>query len=398
MPFGPDIARNWSRDLPVSGAWRQGDPPGARQFHSLTTERPFALEGGGILAEAVIAYETWGELNEAADNAVLVCHALTGDSHASGDVCADHPGGGWWNDFVGSGKPIDTDRWFVVCANVLGGCQGSTGPASVNPETGRPWAMDFPTVTIRDIVRSQAGLADRLGIARWHSVIGGSMGGMQALEWSLMYPERVNSVVAIATGAEASPWQIAWSAAGRLAISLDANWRGGDYYDSEPGQGPHGGFAVARAIANITYRSDEIYQTRFGRNLVDPSQVFGRWDRFQVESYLDHHGEKLVRRHDANSYIVLNRAMDLHDCARGRGGMPQAFGRLRAPLLTMSISSDILYTPRQQSEIADLARGAGVPVEYQIVESPQGHDGFLIEVDRVGSAIQKFLVTADSLG
>jgi len=393
-PF--EVPRQWSREIPVTGAWRQGDPPGARKFHSLTADRPFVLEGGGVLHDAQIAYETWGELNTERDNAVLVCHALTGDAHASGGVSAVNPDGGWWDGLIGPGKGIDTNRWFVVCANVLGGCQGSTGPASIDPETSKPYGMRFPTVTIRDMVRSQASLANALGIDVWQGVVGGSVGGMQVLEWGLMYPDRVRAIAPIATGVAASPWQIGWSAAGRLAITLDPNWNNGDYYDSAPGDGPHAGLAVARSIAQITYRSDEVYQERFGRNLVDPSQVFGHWDRFQVESYLDHHGEKLARRFDANSYLILNRAMDLHDVSRGRGSFERAFDVLRVPVLTISISTDTLYHPRLQSDLADYARNAGVETEYQIVDSPHGHDGFLLETDAVGAAVGKFLDRAVS--
>jgi len=388
-PFEPP--RNWSRDIPVTGAWTVGDPVGDRQFHSLTANRPFVLEGGGILHDAQIAYETWGTLNEAGDNAILVCHALTGDAHASGGVRATNPDGGWWDGLIGAGRAIDTNNWFVVCANVLGGCQGSTGPASIDPATGKSYGMRFPTVTIRDMVRSQASLATALGIDVWHGVVGGSMGGMQVIEWGLMYPDRVKAIAPIASAVAASPWQIGWSATGRLAITLDANWNNGDYYENDPGSGPHAGLAVARSVAQITYRSDEVYQSRFGRNLVDPSHVFGHWDRFQVESYLDHHGEKLARRFDANSYLILNRAMDLHDTARGRGGYESAFRMLKAPVLSISISSDTLYHPRLQSELADLARNAGVETEYQIVDSPYGHDGFLLETDAVGAALGKFL-------
>ncbi len=386
-----ETPRKRSRNIPASGAWREGDPVGDRRFHSLTAARPFVLEGGGILSDASVAYETWGELNEARDNAVLVCHALTGDAHASGGVCAAHPDGGWWDGLIGARRAIDTNRWFVICVNALGGCQGSTGPSSTNPDTGEPYGMRFPTVTIRDIVRSQASLATALGIDVWHAVVGGSMGGMQVLEWGLMYPERVKAIAPIATAVAATPWQIGWSATGRLAITLDPQWRGGDYYDAPAGEGPHAGLAVARSVAQITYRSDEVYQNRFGRNLVDPSKAFGHWDRFQVESYLDHHGEKLARRFDANSYLILNRAMDLHDVARGRGSIKRAFSTLRADVLSISISSDTLYHPRLQNDLADLARDAGVETEYQIVESPHGHDGFLLEAEAVGAALSKFL-------
>ncbi len=394
LPF--EAPRKWSRGIPVTGAWLEGHPVGDRRFHSLTAERPFALEGGGVLHEATIAYETWGELNEAADNAVLVCHALTGDAHASGGVSAVHPDGGWWDGVIGPGRAIDTDRWFVVCANVLGGCQGSTGPASTNPETGKPYGMRFPTVTIRDMVRSQARLATGLGIDAWHAVVGGSMGGMQVIEWGLMFADRVKAIAPIATSVAATPWQIGWSATGRHAITLDPQWQSGDYYDGEPGQGPHAGLAIARSVAQITYRSDEVYQNRFQRNLVDPSHVFGHWDRFQVESYLDHHGEKLARRFDANSYLILNRAMDLHDVARGRGTVARAFAMLKAPVLSISITTDTLYHPRLQVDLADFARHAGVETEYQIIDSPHGHDGFLLESDAVGAALGKFLDCAGS--
>ena len=394
LPF--EAPRKWSRGIPVTGAWLEGHPVGDRRFHSLTAERPFALEGGGVLHEATIAYETWGELNEAADNAVLVCHALTGDAHASGGVSAVHPDGGWWDGVIGPGRAIDTDRWFVVCANVLGGCQGSTGPASTNPETGKPYGMRFPTVTIQDMVRSQARLATGLGIDAWHAVVGGSMGGMQVIEWGLMFADRVKAIAPIATSVAATPWQIGWSATGRHAITLDPQWQSGDYYDGEPGQGPHAGLAIARSVAQITYRSDEVYQNRFQRNLVDPSHVFGHWDRFQVESYLDHHGEKLARRFDANSYLILNRAMDLHDVARGRGTVARAFAMLKAPVLSISITTDTLYHPRLQVDLADFARHAGVETEYQIIDSPHGHDGFLLESDAVGAALGKFLDRAGS--
>jgi len=394
LPEQPEVPRLWSRGIPATGAWQAGDPVGDRKFHSLTASRPFVLEGGGVLHDAEVAYETWGELNAAGDNAVLVCHALTGDAHASGGVSAVNPDGGWWDGVIGPGRGIDTNRWFVVCANVLGGCQGSTGPASIDPETGKPYGMRFPTITIRDMVRSQASLANALGIDVWHAVVGGSMGGMQVIEWGLMYPDRVKAIAPIATCVAATPWQIGWSAIGRVAITLDANWQNGDYYDAAAGDGPHAGLATARAVAQITYRSDEVYQDRFGRNPVDPSQLFGHWDRFQVESYLDHHGEKLARRFDANSYLILNKAMDLHDVSRGRASFEAAFKLLKAPVLSLSINSDTLYHPRLQSDLADLARNAGVETEYQIVHSAHGHDGFLLETDAVAAPISKLLEQA----
>ncbi len=377
--------------LPPTGAWRPGDPVGNRRFASITDHRPFALEGGSSLADVVLAYETWGVLDADASNAVLVCHALTGDAHAAGRQGPGHATPGWWDDLIGPGKPLDTDRFFVVCANVLGGCQGSTGPASVDPATGTPYGSRFPVVTTRDMVRAQSRLADQLGIARWLTVIGGSMGGMQVIEWAVMFPDRVRSFVSLASCMASSAQQIAWSAVGRTALALDPGWRGGDYYDAAPGDGPHKGLAIARAIAQITYRSDDVFHERFDRDLVDPLDAFRLWDRFQIESYLDYHGVKLVRRFDANSYLVLNKAMDLHDIARGRGGINTAIARVRAPALVVSISSDTLYPPHLQRELRDALVAAGRRCDYHMIDSPQGHDGFLLEFDHIGPLVADFL-------
>ncbi len=384
-------SRRLPDDLPVTGAWQPDDPVGRRRFVTITDDRPFVLENGASLPEVVMAYETWGELDEDASNAVLVCHALTGDSHVHGPSGPGHPTPGWWDELVGPGKAIDADSHFVVCVNVLGGCQGSTGPASIDPRTGRPYGSSFPTVTIRDIVRTQARVADRLGVRRWKSVVGGSMGGMQVLEWAIMFPDRVRSIAPIATTVAASALQIAWSSVGRSALVLDPNWRGGDYYDAEPGDGPHAGLALARAIAQIHYRSDISLQQRFGRALVEPGAMFGLWDRFQMESYLDHHGQKLVRRFDANSYLVLNRAMDTHDIARGRGSLEAAVSRIQVPVVTASITTDILYPPHQQLEICDLVKAAGGDPVHITIDNPHGHDGFLLAPDEVGPLLAELL-------
>ena len=391
--------RGYTPNLPVTGAWQPGDPVGNRHFHSVGHGRPFALEGGGILPEITMAYETWGELSPAADNAVLVCHALTGDSHAHGGLGEGHRTPGWWTGVIGPGCALDTNRHFVVCVNVLGGCQGSTGPASTDPGTGRPYASAFPVVTMRDMVRCQVSVADHLGIGRWLSVVGGSMGGMQALEWAVMYPERVRSVAPIATALAASAWQIAWSAAGRTALAIDPRFRDGEYYDAAPGDGPHAGLAVARSIAQIHYRSDPVFGNRFGRELVDRRRVFGRWDRFQVESYLDYQGEKLVCRFDANSYLLLNRAMDLHDVQRGRGSPSEALARLApVPFLTLSVASDILYPEAQQAALRDAVRAAGGRCDHHVIQSPDGHDGFLLATDEVGRYLGSFLEEIESNG
>ena len=378
--------------LPASGAWEEEDPPGDRRFFTLDTRRPFVLESGDSLDGVTVAYETWGTLDSDGSNAVLVCHALTGDAHAYDPHLSKR---GWWQGVIGPGEAIDVNRYFVVCANVLGGCQGTTGPASLNPATGRRWAASFPPVTIRDMVRTQARLADHLGVKRWLCVVGGSMGGMQALEWGAMYPARVRSVAPLAVGCSASPWQIGWSAVGRAAIALDPRWRGGEYYDAEPGDGPHEGLALARAVAQITYRSDELFAERFGRSLVRPNEQFGLWDRYGVEGYLDYHGEKLVRRFDANSYLLLNKAMDTHDIGRGRGGLQRAVARITVPVLTVSISSDALYPPRQQTELRDLLVAADGDCRYVLVESPHGHDGFLVETGAVSVALAEFLESVE---
>lgn len=379
--------------IPASGAWRPGDPVAARRFATLadvSSGRSFRLEGGGLLTSVEVAYETWGELAADASNAVLVCHALTGDAHVAGRSGPGQPTPGWWDQLVGPGRAVDTDRWFVVCSNVLGGCQGTTGPSSTDPETDRPYGSSFPVVSIRDMVRVQALLADRLGIGRWHAVIGGSMGGMQALEWSTMFPDRVGALVVASTTAAASAQQIAWSHIGRMAIQADPRFRGGDYYDAVDGDGPHRGLAVARMCAQVTYRSDEVFTERFHRTLL------GRLDftldpLFDIEGYLDYHGMKLARRFDANSYIRLNRAMDLHDVARGRGSTEAALARITAPVLVAAVRSDGLYPPIQQQVLADGLRSVGGEVTWVDIDSPHGHDGFLIETSQLSGPVRTFM-------
>jgi homoserine O-acetyltransferase len=389
----PQHPKTYSRDLPASGAWFPGDPVGHRKFINVTDGRPFALEAGGTLPEVVQAYETWGKLNSDSSNAVLVCHALTGDSHVSGDSSASHPTKGWWDEIVGPGKAINTEEFFVVCINVLGGCQGSTGPSSLNPANNRSYGSAFPNVTIRDIVRAQAKVADHLGIEQWHAVIGGSMGGMQVLEWAAMFPNRVPRVSPVATSLAASAQQIAWSAVGRSSIALDPRWRDGNYYEADPGDGPHAGLAIARAIAQIHYRSDESFDSRFGRALVEKDSLFGLWDRFEVESYLDYHGEKLIRRFDANSYLVLNRAMDTHDLARGRGSLKDAASRIKASVATASITTDILYPPQQQKEIQRVIESVGGTCTYDEIDDPNGHDGFLLATTDISAIFRRVLET-----
>lgn len=382
--------------LPATSAWAPGDHAGQRIFAEVSPDRCFALEGGGTLEAVTIAYESWGTLNAEADNAILVCHALTGDAHAAGPSGDGQPTAGWWNAMIGPGKPIDTDRYFVVCSNVLGSCQGTTGPASPHPEDGEPYGSRFPVISIRDMVRAQALLADSLGIDAWHAVVGGSMGGMQVLEWGVMFPRRVRGLGVIASAGASSAMQIGWSEVGRLAIAQDPKWNGGDYYGAADGDGPTEGLMLARRIAQIHYRSDASLEDRFGRDVVQPLDKFALWDKFQIERYLDHHGRKLARRFDANSYLVLNKAMDLHDLGRGRGGMRAAMARIAVPVLTVAIDSDGLYPQRQQAEIRDHLVELGSAVTYETIHSIHGHDGFLIEFNQLGPMIESFLSSGEA--
>ncbi|WP_243657130.1 homoserine O-acetyltransferase MetX [Cellulomonas wangleii] len=369
--------------VPASAAWRDGADPGRRQFADLG---PLKLESGGRLPAVRLAYETWGELDEDGSNAVLVLHALTGDSHVTGDAGPGHPTPGWWQSMVGPGAPIDTDRWFVVAPNVLGGCQGSTGPASDAPD-GRPWGGRFPLLSVRDQVAAELRLADLLGVDSWALVIGASMGGHRVLEWAASAPDRVDAVAAIATCAQTSGDQIAGFHTQLAAITADPRYRGGDYYDVPDGEGPHAGLGLARQIAHQTYRSAVELDTRFGRvpqGAEDPLEG----GRFAVQSYLDHHGDKLSRRFDANTYVTLTRTMITHDLGRDRGGVEAALAQVTARALVIAVDSDRLFTPAQSERVAAAIPGSG-PVRY--VHSDYGHDGFLIEEDQVGRHVADFL-------
>jgi homoserine O-acetyltransferase len=368
---------------PVSGAWREGDHPGRRQFASIGAIR---LERGGRLEDVRVAYETWGELSPARDNAVLVLHALTGDSHVTGLAGPGHPTPGWWEGLIGSGRPLDTDRWFVVAANVLGGCQGTTGPASLAPD-GRRYGSRFPFITVRDQVEAEARLAAVLGIERWGLVLGGSMGGMRALEWAVTHPQRVERLFVLASCAQATGDQIAWCAPQLAAIRADPGFRGGDYYDAAPGTGPHLGMGVARRIAHATYRSAGELNERFGREAQAGEEPLGGEGRYAVESYLDHHAAKLAHRFDANTYVVLTEAMNSHDIGRGRGGVRPSLARVRALTAVAGIDSDRLYPVPLNVEIANGIEGAS----FEVLSSPYGHDGFLIETEQVGRIVARLL-------
>jgi homoserine O-acetyltransferase len=333
------------------------------------------LDCGVTLAPVECAYETYGTLNAERSNAILAVHAFSGDAHAAGE-------GGWWSSMIGPGKAFDTGKYFVICSNVLGGCRGTTGPGSINPATGKPWAMTFPAVTIADMVRLQKMLIDRLGIPRLLSVSGGSMGGMQALEWAVSYPDRVASAIPIATTARHSAQQIAFNEVGRQAIISDPDWNGGNYYGGKP---PARGLAVARMVGHITYMSDESMREKFGRRLRDPGQ-------FEVESYLKYKGYKFVDRFDANSYIYITRAMDTFDLTQ-RGTLSSLFERGHARFLVISFSSDWLYPAYQSEEIVSALRSFNCDVAYCSLESNYGHDAFLAEVDEQTQLVKGFLAS-----
>jgi len=351
------------------GGWVEGDPAGDRRFLDLPV--PFRPERGGVLPGMRVAYETWGTLDGDGGNAVLVEHALTGDSHVVGPPGPGHPTGGWWDGLIGPGRALDTDRFFVVCANVLGGCQGTTGPSSRAPDDG-PWGARFPEVTVGDQVRVEASLADALGIDRWACVVGGSMGGMRALEWAVALPDRVETLFFLASGAVATADQIGTQTTQQTAIRSDPRWRGGDYPLDDP---PVAGLGIARRIAHLTYRSAFELGQRFGTGVQDDG-------RFAVASYLDHHADKLTRRFDAGSYVVLTETMNSWDVGRGRGGVDAALARVTARALVAGVDSDRLYPLEQQRQVAD---ALGVPL--QVISSPYGHDGFLIEVETVGQLL-----------
>jgi homoserine O-acetyltransferase len=344
------------------------------------------LEAGGELPEFELAYETWGTLNSDGSNAVLIEHALTGDAHAAGPAGPGHPTAGWWDGLIGPGKAVDTGELFVVVPNVLGGCQGSTGPSSPDPE-GTPWGSRFPFLTQRDQVAVETALADELGIWRWAAVLGGSMGGMRALEWAVTQPDRVESLLVLASTAAASAEQIGWASPQLQAITSDSGWHGGDYYESAPGEGPHRGLGVARRIAHVTYRTEQELAERFGRSAQDSEDPL-RGGRFAVESYLDHHAGKLVWRFDAGSYVVLTRSMNAHDVGRGRGGVGAALARVKARTVVAGVDSDRLYPLHQAQGIADGIAGAG---EAVVISSPYGHDSFLIETDQIGAIVKSLL-------
>lgn len=376
-----DRLRRTEADMPSSRVMRFG------------ADAPLALDSGQAISPWQIAYQTYGALNAERSNAVLICHALTGDQH----VANDHPvtgKPGWWTQMVGPGRPIDTDRFFVICANVLGGCMGTTGPASTEPATGRAYGLDLPVLTIRDMVRSQAALVDALGIDRLFAVVGGSMGGMQVLQWAATYPERVFSAVCIAASHRHSSQNIAFHEVGRQAVMADPDWHHGRYLDV--GRSPKKGLAVARMAAHITYMSDASLHAKFGRSLQDREKLtFGFDADFQIESYLRHQGMSFVDRFDANSYLYVTRAMDYFDLAAEHGGrLADVFRGSRTRFCLISFTSDWLFPTSESRAVVHALNAAGASVSFVEIESDRGHDSFLLDIPEQFRIVRGFLTGA----
>jgi homoserine O-acetyltransferase len=385
---------------------------GTVETQYLDLPRPVRLDCGRELHPIRVAYETYGALSPRRDNVILVCHALSGDAHAAGTAktppamstrdgfgATDRDGTvgkglGWWDGMIGPGKAFDTDRFYVVATNLLGGCRGTTGPSSIDPATGRPYGAGFPVITVADMVRTERAFLNELGIERLAAVAGGSLGGMQALEWAILFPDQVDAVVAIASTHALHPQGIAWNAIARDAIMRDPAWQDGHYYGT--GTAPEAGMGVARMVGHITYLSAQALDDKFARRLQPPADDI-RYTiteaEFQVESYLRHQADSFVRRFDANTYLYMSRALTYFDLARQHGGgsLARALQGVAARTLLIAFSSDWLYPPSASGEVADALRSLGKPVEFQVIEAPYGHDCFLLEEARQTPIIRQFL-------
>jgi homoserine O-acetyltransferase len=356
------------------------------RYYNLPEGEEFALESGAVFSELKIAYETYGKLNSRKSNAVLICHALSGDAHAAG-YHAGETKPGWWDEMIGPGKAFDTDKYFVICSNIVGGCKGSSGPNTINPSTGKPYGLSFPIVSIKDMVNAQKKLVDFLGIKKLLSVCGGSMGGMQALQWVVSHPETVVSCIPIATTYKHSAQQIAFDEVGRQAIMADPAWNGGDYYEKEH---PSAGLAVARMIGHITYMSDKSMEKKFGRVLKKEERGYEFTAEFEVEGYLRYRGDSFVKRFDANSYLYITKAMDYFDLQQ-EGKLMHVFKDVKTKFLVIAFSSDWLYAPRQSKEIVKALKMNGIDVTYCEISSDYGHDAFLLKSPEETKLIRHFL-------
>ena len=363
---------------------------GKVQTKHFSIKSDLKLSSGKTLSNVELAYETYGDLNSAKSNAILVCHALTGDAHAAGrytNIKKEKPG--WWEMVIGPGKALDTDKYFVICSNVLGGCKGSTGPSSINPETGKPYALDFPIITIEDMVHAQKKLIEFLGIEKLYAVIGGSMGGMQALQWTVSYPDMMKKASIIATTARSSPQQIAFNEVGRQSIILDNNWNRGNYYGQD--KAPRSGLAVARMIGHITYLSDASMYQKFGRDLQDKTELsYDFTVDFEVESYLHHQGETFVKRFDANSYLYITKAVDYFDLAVD-GNLSEGLTDVKAKMQIIAVDSDWLYPVDQSKDLLAALQSNDGDVTYNEVKSDYGHDAFLLENGQMNFLLSNFL-------
>jgi len=356
---------------------------------TIFNDQKFKTESGAGLGPIDIAYETYGNLNEKRDNVILIAHHLTADAHVAGKHTVDNESSGWWDTLIGPNKVIDTNQYYVICINVLGSCYGTTGPASINPETGREYGTDFPVITIGDMVRLQKAFLKELEINELYAVIGGSMGGMQALKWAVEYPEFVQKVVPIGTPGRLKAQSIAYNQIGIEAIKNDPAWQNGHYYNT--GSQPKKGMALARKIGMITFRSPQSFQERFGREELDSKEFYTLDNQFEINNYLDYHGDKFIDRFDANSFIYLTKAMDLYDLGRGYESFNAALNRIKAEVLIITISSDQLFPPEETLEVVEGLNEVGGNVEYQVINSDFGHDAFLVEFDKLKPLIGKFL-------
>ncbi|MFP4166797.1 MAG: homoserine O-acetyltransferase [Opitutales bacterium] len=367
----------------------EGGEVGIVEYYDFVSRRPFQFESGGVIPELQLRYETYGHLNEARDNAILICHALSGDHHCAGVHRVDQKKQGWWNFMVGPGKPIDTLKYYVICSNVLGGCQGSTGPGSINPETGHCYNLDFPKITIGDMVRAQTLLIDHLGIERLHAVIGGSMGGMQTLQWAVDFPERLNRWIALACGARHTAQAIAFNDTGRQAIITDPEWKQGNYH---PEEGPDHGLAVARMMAHITYLSDVGMETKFGRKRRSGDLWREHFDvEFEIESYLRYQGQSFVNRFDANTYLYLTKALDRFDLYGEDKSLDATLKAVQAAGLVVGFTSDNLYPPQGNREIVESLLRLNKDASYAELAMDFGHDSFLVRAPALYELIRTFL-------